>query len=130
MAVTATARADDPATVGARIVTSLTGGTSTDSAVVSLQKSVVSDATGLLTKLTSNGSFSDIDYSGAPAADWGVGTHFSRVLTLAQAYQVQGGSLYHSPTLLTSIQSALTYGLVTSTVRSGTARRPPGARAA
>jgi chondroitin AC lyase len=110
MAVAATARADDPATVGARIVTSLTGGTSSDPAVVSLQKSVVGDATSLLLKLTSNGSFSDIDYSGSPAADWGVGTHFSRVLTLAQAYQVHGGSLYHSPTLLTSIQSALTYG--------------------
>jgi MYXO-CTERM domain-containing protein len=105
-----TARADDPATVGARIAASLTGGSSTDAAVVSLKNAVVSSATALLPKLTANGSFSDIDYTGAPAANWGVGTHFSRVLTLAQAYQIQGGTLYHSPTLLTSIQAALTYG--------------------
>jgi hypothetical protein len=104
------ARADDPGTVGGRIVLSLTGGASTDPAVVSLQTSVVDDADALLPKLTSNGSFSDIDYAGAPAANWGVGTHFSRVLTLAQAYEVPGGSLYHSPALLTGIENALSFG--------------------
>jgi chondroitin AC lyase len=104
------ARADDPATVGGRIALSYTGGSSTNAAVVSLQKSVVDDANSLLPLLTSNGSFSDITYSGAPAANWGVGTHFARVLTLAQAYAIPGGALYHSSTLLTSIESALSYG--------------------
>ena len=105
-----TAWADDPGTVGGRIAASLTGGSSTDASVVSLKNSVVSSATALLPKLTANGSFSDIDYAGAPSATWGVGTHFTRVLTLAQAYQIQGGSLYHSASLLTSIESALSYG--------------------
>jgi MYXO-CTERM domain-containing protein len=106
MSVAVIARADDPGTVGARIATSLTGGTSS---VASLQMRVDNNAMSLLSLLTTNGSFKDLDYSEPPTAVWGVGTHFSRVLSLATAYQVPG-SLYHSATLLTDIENALTFG--------------------
>jgi hypothetical protein len=107
--LTSPAWADDPATVGARIVTSYTGGASTNAAVATLQTDVIRQANGYLTKLGSNGAFSDINYSTPPGAAWGVGSHFGRVLVLAQAYNMPG-SLYHSASLLADIENALAYG--------------------
>ncbi len=107
-----TARADDLATIRARLVDSYTAASAPagDPGVASAQKSITNRAQGYLAKLGSNGKFSDLSYTDKPAAGWSVSSHFSRVLTLAQAYSIPSGALYHDASLKQSIQSALTYG--------------------
>ncbi len=107
-----TARADDLATIRARLVDSYTAASAPagDPGVASVQKSITNSAQGDLAKLGSNGKFSDLSYTDQPAASWSVSTHFGRVLTLAQAYSIPSGALYHDVSLKQSIQNALTYG--------------------
>jgi MYXO-CTERM domain-containing protein len=109
--IASSARADDLSTLRTRVVDALTGGfaPTSDTGVAAAQKSLVSQATTLLTLLQPNGSFSDLSYADQPTGTWSVGTHFGRVLTLAQAYSVPG-TLQHDAPLKTSITAALTYG--------------------
>ena len=110
--VTSPARADDLATLRARVVDSYTAASAPagDQGVASAQKSITNQATSLLAKLGSNGKFSDLAYTDQPSATWSVSTHFGRVLTLAQAYSIPTGALYHDVSLKQSIAQALAYG--------------------
>ncbi len=112
LALAAPARADDLSTIRARLVDRYTAASAPagDPGVASVQKNIESSAKSSLSKLGSNGKFSDLAYTDQPGAGWSVSTHFGRVLTLAQAYSIPSASLYHDAALKQSIQSALQYG--------------------
>jgi len=112
LSVASPALADDLSTIRARVVDHYTAASApaSDPGVASVQKSITNSANGLLAKLGANGKFSDLAYTDQPSASWSVGSHFSRVLTLAQAYSIPSGALYHDASLKQSIESALTFG--------------------
>jgi Polysaccharide lyase family 8, super-sandwich domain/Polysaccharide lyase family 8, N terminal alpha-helical domain/Polysaccharide lyase family 8, C-terminal beta-sandwich domain len=112
LAAASPARADDLSTIRARVIDHYTAASAPagDPGVQSLQKNITNSASSSLVKLGSNGKFSDLSYTDQPAAGWSVSTHFSRVLTLAQAYSFPSGALYHDVALKQSIESALGYG--------------------
>ena len=107
-----TAYADDLATLRGRVVDSYTAASSPagDPGIVAAQKSITNSAASILKTAAVDGSFPDLPYTDTPTATWSVGTHFGRVLTLAQAYAIPGGTLYHDATLKDAIVRALTYG--------------------
>ena len=61
------------------------------------------------TWLRSDGSWSDINYSGTPAGYWGPWDHTRRLIIMAKAYRTPGQGLYRNPTLRAQIDAALAY---------------------
>lgn len=59
--------------------------------------------------LRSDGSFTDIDYSGVPDGSWGPWDHTRRLIVMAKAWNTPGQALYRDPTLLARIDAALSY---------------------
>lgn len=59
--------------------------------------------------LHSDGSFSDIDYSGVPDGAWGPWDHTRRLIVMAKAWATPGQQLYRDPRLLAQIDAALAY---------------------
>ena len=59
--------------------------------------------------LAADGSWYDIDYSGAPAGGWGPWDHTRRLIVMAKAYNTPGQGLYRDPHLLGQINAALAY---------------------
>ncbi len=115
-----TARADDLSTIRGRLVDGYTAASAPagDPGVAALQNSISDQAANLLTTLQTNGKFPDLAYTDQPSATWSVSTHFGRVLTLAQAYSIPTGALYHDASLKVAITHALNYG---STIYCGDA---------
>jgi Polysaccharide lyase family 8, super-sandwich domain/Polysaccharide lyase family 8, N terminal alpha-helical domain/Polysaccharide lyase family 8, C-terminal beta-sandwich domain len=105
-----TARADDIATMRQRAMDAETGGTSTTAETTSAQNGIVSNATSYLGSIQSDGHWTDIDYTSLVAsATWGPSTHFSRLHTMARAYNIAGQSLYHASNLATAIGNGIGY---------------------
>ncbi|MCA9599921.1 MAG: hypothetical protein KC776_41740 [Myxococcales bacterium] len=106
------ARADDLDTIRTRVLDSYTAASAPagDKGVEAVQKSIVQKAQSLLGQLGSNGKFPDLAYTDQPGASWSVSSHFGRVLTMAQAWAIPSGGLYHDAALKTAIENALSYG--------------------
>jgi chondroitin AC lyase len=69
----------------------------------------------------SNGSWSDIDYSGDPSGSWGPWDHTRRLLVMVKAYHTPGQSFHRDPLLRAQIervmQSTLTFYGITALPR-------------
>jgi hypothetical protein len=108
--VTRAAHADDIATMRQRALDAETGGTSTAAETVSVQGSIVANATTYLGSIQSDGHWTDVDYASLDAsATWGPSTHFSRLHEMARAYNIPGQSLYQASNLGTAIANGIAY---------------------
>jgi chondroitin AC lyase len=122
--LSATARADDFATLRARFLENLTGGPSlnVDPLIQADREAIVKSAAGMLDPanaagLNADGSFKGLRYDDASDANVrpkGLHSHFLRVLTLARAYQIPGLALYHSAELRDAIERAIRFGIASS----------------
>jgi chondroitin AC lyase len=59
--------------------------------------------------LLSDGSWSDVTYTGVPDGNWGPWDHTRRLIVLAKAYRTPGQSFYRSAPLRAQIDAALAY---------------------
>ena len=118
----APARAADIDVVRANVIAfySAKGANTTDPIVAAALKSLESSAKNAQQSLTTQGSYSDLNYSEVPSGSWSPSTHFSRMLTMAKAYATAGQALYGDATLKQSIEKALTF--ITTIVYDGCAR--------
>lgn len=109
--VSASARADDIATIRARLIDGYTAESGlAEPDVVAARASVVKTAQQTLPTVRADGSFADIDYSVQPTASWPTNTHYVRLVPLAQAYVMTGSALYHDASTLAAVERALKFG--------------------
>ena len=71
----------------------------------------LSEVAILLSSLSENGSWPDIDYTSKQRGAWEPRSHITRLLEMAKAYQTKGAIFYHRTDVSEKIQSGLNYWL-------------------
>lgn len=71
----------------------------------------IAEVTNLLSTLTPNGSWPDIDYTSKERGAWEPRNHISRLLEIAKAYQTKGSKYYHKKAVSEKIHSGLNFWL-------------------
>jgi chondroitin AC lyase len=77
--------------------------------MVTVNSTQVSNVTPFITSMTTNGSWSDINYTSTAQTNWPPQTHLDRVKSMVCVYLKKGQSLYLSSSLSAKIDSCLTY---------------------
>jgi chondroitin AC lyase len=65
--------------------------------------------TSIVSKLSADGSWSDIDYSNTSITNWIPATHSGRLVKIGIAYNKPGSLLYHKPDVMKKIKLALDF---------------------
>ncbi len=71
----------------------------------------VTEVANLLSKLTENGSWPDIDYTSKQRGAWEPNSHNSRLLAISKAYQTKGSKFYHKKEVSDKIHLGLNFWL-------------------
>lgn len=103
------AQADDLDTLHARLIDSyIADSAPSDAADIAAAHAEINTwaQTIYASQLQADGSIAKLDY----ATQAGLATHYSRVRSLATAYSIRGGPLYHDAGVLAGITRALGYG--------------------
>ena len=71
-----------------------------------------------MSSLSSNGSWSDVNYSSTVETNWSPLTHLQRMDSMAEAYASSGSSLYQNAALGADISNAYNYWITTNSMSS------------